>query len=122
MALFFLTLLWLGPLVGALLLPLGRRRWVLSVLTATTLGETLIWLWLYPQVKAATAVTAAIPWFTWGQQTIFYALGASPENLWLLLLSILVAATGLCGADANIAFRRAGRFSGAGPRALLCLL
>lgn len=90
MALFFLTLLWSGPLVGALLLPLGGRRWVLSVLTATTLGETLIWLWLYPQVKAATAVTAAIPWFTWGQQTIFYALGASPENLWLLLLSILV--------------------------------
>jgi NADH-quinone oxidoreductase subunit M len=90
MALFFLTLLWLGPLVGAILLPLGGRRWVLSVLTATTLGETLIWLWLYPQVKAATAVTAAIPWFTWGQQTIFYALGASPENLWLLLLSILV--------------------------------
>lgn len=90
MALFLLTLLWLGPLVGALMLPLGGRRWVLTVLAATSLGETLIWLWLYPQVKAGMTVTAVIPWFAWGKQTIFYALGASPENLWLLLLSILV--------------------------------
>jgi len=90
MALFLLTLLWLGPLLGALLLPLGGRRWVLSVLAATTLVETLVWLWLYPQVKAGMTVTAAFPWFNWGKQTIFYALGASSENLWLLLLSILV--------------------------------
>ncbi len=90
MEVLLLTLLWVFPLVGAVLLPLGGRRWALTVLAATTLGETLIWLWLYPQVKAHTLVSATLPWFTWGQNTVSYALGASPENLWLLLLAILI--------------------------------
>jgi proton-translocating NADH-quinone oxidoreductase chain M len=90
MALFLLTLLWTAPLLGAGLILLGGRRWALTVLISATLGETLIWLWLYPQVKAQNLVSIAVPWFSWGQQTIFYALGASPENLWLLLLAILL--------------------------------
>lgn len=90
MEVFLLTLLWIFPLIGAIFLPLGGRRWALTLLATTTLGEILIWLWLYPQVKAHYLVSITIPWFRWGQQTVFYALGASPENLWLLFLAIFL--------------------------------
>ncbi len=90
MEVFLLTLLWVFPLIGAIFLPLGGRRWALTLLATTTLGEILIWLWLYPQVRAHYLVSITMPWFRWGQQTVFYALGASPENLWLLFLAIFL--------------------------------
>ncbi len=90
MEIFLLTLLWTLPLLGVMFLPLGGRRWALSLLATITLGQTLIWFWLYLQVKAKIFISVTLPWFSWGQQTVFYALGASPENLWLLFLAILL--------------------------------
>ncbi len=90
MALFLLTALWAFPLVAALLMPLGGRRWALTLLITTALGQFLIWLRLYVQVRTGVSIQGALPWFQWTGQTVQYAVAASPENLWLLFLTIVI--------------------------------
>ncbi|GIV23889.1 MAG: NAD(P)H-quinone oxidoreductase subunit D4 [Bacteroidia bacterium] len=109
MAVFALNLLWLGPLaIGFLSLFLGRRAlWGLVV--GSGFGHLLLWGYLYLTYHAQGPVQV-LPWFSLGGKPLFYAIGLSPQNAWLVFLAIFLGHAALFYAVAQIARPRAFSF------------
>lgn len=83
-----LNALWLLPAAAAGLTLLLHRKGI-QVLTSLH-GILQIFLWLLLYQTAPAEIEMRVRWFAVGNQTFFYALGAHPSNLALLLLTILI--------------------------------
>ncbi|MEN2993373.1 MAG: NADH-quinone oxidoreductase subunit M [Bacteroidia bacterium] len=84
---FLLNFLWLGPVGASLLSSRLSLRGLMFLAYSHGLLQLGTWLYLYFK---PLPLLYQVKWFALSAHTIYYALGALPENLALLLLTILV--------------------------------